>query len=137
MCERVCFMRRPCFGVNTTSGLWRSLCTWRRSRWKYCAAVVALHDLHVVLGAQREEALDARRRVLGALALVAVRQQQHEPVVLTPLVLGGDDELVDDDLGAVDEVAELRLPHHQRVGVGVGVAVLVTRARRTPTSSES
>ena len=94
-------------------------------------------ELHVVLGGQHEEALDARRRVLGALALVAVRQQQHQPVALTPLVLGGDDVLVDDDLGAVDEVAELRLPHHQRVGVGVGVAVLVTRAPRTRTSSES
>ena len=63
-------------------------------------------------------------RVLGALALVAVGQQQHEPVALAPLVLGGDDVLVDDDLGAVDEVAELRLPQHERSVVGVGVAVL-------------
>ena len=42
MGDRVCFIRSPCFGVNTTSGVCRSLCTWRRSRWKYCAAVVAL-----------------------------------------------------------------------------------------------
>ena len=56
-------------------------------------------------------------RVLGALALVAVGQQQDEPGGLVPLVLGGDDELVDDDLGAVHEVAELRLPHDERVRV--------------------
>jgi hypothetical protein len=46
-----------------------------------------------------------------------VGQQQHEAALLAPLVLGGGDELVDDDLAAVDEVAELRLPQHQRVGV--------------------
>ena len=43
---------------------------------------------------------------------------------LPPLVLGGDDVLVDDDLRAVDEVAELRLPQHQRFAVGVCIPVL-------------
>ncbi len=86
-------------------------------------------ELHVVLGGEHEEALDAGRRVLGALTLVPVRQQQHQPVALTPLVLGGDDVLVDDDLGAVDEIAELGLPHDQRIGVGVRVAVLETHRR--------
>ena len=73
-------------------------------------------DPQVVLGAQREEALDARAGVLGALALEAVGEQQREAATLAPLVLGGDDELVDDDLRAVDEVAELRLPADPRVG---------------------
>ena len=40
------------------------------------------------------------------------------------LALARSDELVDDDLGAVREVAELRLPDHQRVRVGERVAVL-------------
>ena len=80
--------------------------------------------LNVVLGRGREEALDPRRRVLRSLALVAVGQEQHEPVVLTPLVLGRADVLVEDDLGAVDEVTELRLPDHQRVRIGLGIAVL-------------
>ncbi len=65
-----------------------------------------------------------RRAVLGTLAFVTVRKEEHHAVLLVPLVLGGDDVLVDDDLGTVDEVAELRLPHHQRVTVGVGIAVL-------------
>ena len=39
-------------------------------------------------------------------------------------------ELVDDDLRAVGEVAELRLPHHQRLRVGEAVAVLEAEHRR-------
>jgi hypothetical protein len=39
-----------------------------------------------------------------------VRQQQHEAVGAQPLGLAGGDVLVDDDLRAVGEVAELRFP---------------------------
>jgi hypothetical protein len=63
--------------------------------------------LHVVLRAQLQIALGARRRVLGPLALVAVRQQHHEAADAAPLRFAGGDELVDDDLCAVGEVAEL------------------------------
>ena len=81
-------------------------------------------DLHVVERAQLQEALQARRGVLGALAFVAVRQEQREPAQAAPLGFARGNELVDHDLGAVAEVAELRLPDHQRVRVGGGVAVL-------------
>ena len=40
--ERVSFIRSGRLGVNCTSGLRTSRRIWRRSRWKYCAAVVAL-----------------------------------------------------------------------------------------------
>ena len=79
--------------------------------------------------AQLQEALRAAGRVVGALALVAVRQQQRQRRLLAPLHLAGGDELVDDRLGAVDEVAELRLPQHQRVGVLHRVAVLEAHRR--------
>ena len=53
----------------------------------------------------------------GALALEAVRQQQHDPPSAGPTWPGrGADELVDHDLGAVDEVAELGLPHARASG---------------------
>ena len=81
-------------------------------------------DAHVALGAESQEALDARARVLRALALVAVRQQEREAARLAPLRLGAGEELVDDDLRPVDEVAELRLPHHECPVVGHRVAVL-------------
>ena len=76
-----------------------------------------------------QEALEARRGVLGARALVAVREQQRQARGLAPLGQAGDDELVDDDLGAVDEVAELRLPEHERLRRLLRVAVLEAHAR--------
>ena len=79
---------------------------------------------HVVLGAHLQEPLDPRGGVVGSLALVAVRQQQHDRGALAPLLLGRGDELVDDRLRAVDEVPELGLPQHQRVGSLDRVAVL-------------
>src|SRR5262245_43073261 len=75
-------------------------------------------DLHVVLGAELEEALEARARMLGALALVPVREQQDEAARPLPLRLGRRDELIDDDLRPVHEVAELRLPDDETVRVG-------------------
>src|SRR5690606_35516850 len=86
-------------------------------------------DLHVSLGAQLEEALETRAGVLRALSFVAVGQEHHEPRHATPLVLGAGDELIDDDLRAVDEVAELRLPDDEAPRIGGGVAVLEAEDR--------
>ena len=44
-------------------------------------------DLHVVLGAQLQEALEARRGMLGTLALVAVRQEQRQAATAGPIWL--------------------------------------------------
>src|SRR5436309_3520547 len=81
-------------------------------------------NLHVVLGAELEEALEARVRVLGALALVAVREEQHEAAHALPLRLRAGEELVDDHLRTVDEVAELRLPEDQPARIGEAHAEL-------------
>ena len=62
--------------------------------------------------------------MLRPLALVAVRQQADEARHAQPLALARRDELVEHDLRAVGEVAELRLPHDERVGLGQRVAVL-------------
>ena len=70
---------------------------------------------HVVLCAQLEVTLDAGRRVIRALALKTVRQHEDERAALAPFLLRGGDELVNDGLGAVGEIAELRFPHNQRV----------------------
>ena len=79
--------------------------------------------LHVAVGAQLEEALQAGARVLRALPLVAVRQQQHQPRHALPLRFAAGEELVDDHLGHVGEVAELGLPDHQRLRIRGAVAV--------------
>src|SRR5204863_9688557 len=88
----------------------------------------AVRDADVALGAELEEPLHAATRVLRARALVAVWQQQGEPRGLAPLGEARDEELVDDDLGAVNEIAELRLPQHQRLGGLDAVAVLEREA---------
>src|SRR5262249_16799373 len=81
-------------------------------------------DLDVVLGRQLQEAFDARARVLRPLPFVAVRQKKDEPREAEPLVLGRDDELIDDDLRRVEEVAELRLPHDEAARAVEAVAIL-------------
>ena len=76
--DRLSFIRSGRLGVNSTSGLRTSRRIWRRSRWKYCAAVVALQTWMLSSAHEGEEALDAGARVLGPLALEAVGQQQDE-----------------------------------------------------------
>src|SRR5262249_40147081 len=71
-----------------------------------------------------EVALGPRARVLRPLPLVAVRQEEHDAAAALPLRLGARDELVDDDLRAVREVAELRLPEDELLRVGQAEAEL-------------
>ena len=83
----------------------------------------AVDDLPIVLGAKLEVALEPGRGMLRPLAFIAMRQQQHEARHAQPFALARRDELVDHHLGAIGEVAELRLPQHQRVGLGEAVAI--------------
>src|SRR5438309_4124601 len=93
----------------------------RRSRW--------LADLDIVVRRELQVALNARARVLRTLALVSVRQQHHNARKQSPLRLASGDELVDDDLRAVREVAELRLPKHQRLRIVASETVLKPKHR--------
>ena len=72
-----------------------SSAAWRRSRWKYCAAVVQLAIAHVDVGGELQEPLGPRAGVIGPLPFVRVRQQQHERRPLPPLAARRHDELVD------------------------------------------
>ena len=95
----------------------------------------AVRDPDVLLRGELEEPLEAGARVLRPVALVAVREQQRQPRGLTPFRQARDEELVEHDLRAVHEVAELRLPEHERLGRRDRVAVLepergVLRERR-------
>jgi hypothetical protein len=66
----------------------------------------------------------------GPWPFVAVRQQQHEAAHALPLLLAGGDELVDDDLRAVGEIAELRFPQRQRDSGRRRCSRIRSRARR-------
>src|ERR1035438_6002314 len=63
-----------------------------------------------------------------ALALVAVRQKHHQTRRKIPFVFGGADELVDDHLRAVYEIAELRLPENQSFRIVAAETIFKTDA---------
>ena len=84
---------------------------------------------HVVLGAKLQKAFKAGRRVLGPLAFVAVRKEHHKAVLGLPLVFGGADKLVNNDLRSVGKVAKLRLPNHERFRAGHSIAVIKSEHR--------
>src|SRR6516225_2959184 len=89
----------------------------------------AIGDLHIVLAAHLQEALQARGGMLGALAFIAVGQQADEARHAQPFALAGGNELVEDDLGAVGEIAELRLPQGEGVRLGERIAVFEAQHR--------
>src|SRR6266851_1447678 len=87
-------------------------------------------DLHIVFAAELEETLEPRRGMFRPLPLPAMRQEKHEARHAQPLRFAGADELVDNDLGAVGEIAELRLPQDQGAWLGEAVAIFETEHGR-------
>ncbi len=75
----------------------------------------AVHDLDVVVCAQLQEAFGTCTGVLGSGTLKAVRQQHDQSAQAVPLVLGTGDELVNDHLRRVDEIAILRFPDNEGI----------------------
>jgi hypothetical protein len=73
------------------------------------------HD-PVVLAAHLQEPFEPGRGVFGALALEPVRQEAHEARHAQPFRFARADELVEHDLRAVGEIAELRLPEVSALG---------------------
>ena len=69
--------------------------------------------------------------MLGSLAVVTVGKRHYQTGTLEPFGFSGSDELIDDALGVVREVAKLRLPHNERIGRSEGVSVLETETATT------
>ncbi len=72
-----------------------------------------LDDLDVVLRREREKSFEPRAGMFRPHALESVRQQQHESRQPPPFVFRAGDELINDDLRGVHEIAELRFPNHK------------------------
>src|SRR5712692_1128871 len=89
----------------------------------------AIGDADVALRAEREETLQSGARMLRALAFVSMGQEQRQARRLPPLHEARDDELVEDYLAAIREIAVLRLPQHQCLRGRHRVAVLEAHAR--------
>ena len=70
-------------------------------------------DAHVDLSRHLQKAFETTGRVIRALSLIAVGQEQHQRWRLIPLGKAGEDKLIDDRLGDVDKIAILGLPEYQ------------------------
>ena len=66
--------------------------------------------MDVVFRSELDEALDAGAGMFRPLAFVAVRKKHDQAGEQVPLGFSGTDELVDDGLSNVGEVAELCFP---------------------------
>ena len=64
-----------------------------------------------------------RAGVLRPHTFKPMGQQQNDSAQATPFVFGSRDELVDDGLGRIHKIAELRLPHHETVRTIEAIAV--------------
>src|SRR5437763_3862470 len=83
-------------------------------------------DLQVVFRGEEEEPFEAGARVLGAFAFERVRQQKHKAAEAAPLVFRARNELINDNLRGIHEVAILGFPEDQAFGIVERIAVLET-----------
>src|SRR5579864_3049909 len=88
-----------------------------------------LADLNVVLCGKLQISLNAPAGMFRSLAFIAVRQEHHHSGKQSPFVLSGHNKLINDDLCAVGEIAELCFPKHQRVRIVAAEAVFESQHR--------
>src|SRR5688572_5578782 len=84
-------------------------------------------DLHIVFGAEAQKAIQPAAGVVRPLALVAMRQKQHQIAGLTPFCFRAGDEVIDDYLSPVGKVSELSFPEDQAERVRHAIAKLKTQ----------
>src|ERR1700722_19053144 len=82
-----------------------------------------LADLNIVASGQLQEALHTRARMFGALAFITVGQKKDKAGEQVPLIFSGADELIDDGLRDIGEVAKLGFPQDQSFGIVATVSV--------------
>ena len=89
-----------------------------------------IRHVHIPFRAQLQEALESRARVLRPLPLEPMREQEDDARILPPLRPVRGEELIDDRLRDVGEVAELRFPEHEVFRRGCTEPVLEAQYRR-------
>ncbi len=122
--EVASFSRSRPLGVRRTSGRALGWMAWRRSTWKYWAAVVQLTMRMFSCAASCMKRSSRALECSGPLPSYPCGRRRVSRERLVPLREARDDELVDHHLGRVDEVPELGLPEDERGGAGDRVAVL-------------
>src|SRR5262245_5437356 len=86
-------------------------------------SVRRLTNLEVVPGRELQETLDTCTGVLRSLSFEAVGKKHHYARKQSPFVFTGADELIDNSLGDVNKITELRFPKHECFWIVTAVAV--------------
>ena len=121
--------RSRLFGVITMSGRRSLASACSRSRWKNCAGVVGLTTVMLSSAPIFRNRSRRAEECSGPLPSKPCGSSSVSRDFSPHFDSDDDDELVDDHLRAVGEVAVLRLPDHERRGARDGVAVLEPEAR--------
>src|SRR5438105_2051935 len=89
-----------------------------------------LHHLNVVIGSEFEKTFHACARMLRALTLHSVGQQQGNAAQPSPFVFRRSNELIDDHLSDIPEIPELSFPCNESIGSIQAVAVFKSEHAR-------
>ena len=116
--------RSMLFGVNTTSGLRQWPQGLAAQQMKILHSSRRLANLEIIPGRELQETFRTGARMFRSLAFVAVGRSSTTPESSPHLIFAGADELIDHRLRHVGEVAKLRFPHHQGLGIVPAVAIL-------------
>ena len=87
-----------------------------------------LADLDVVFSGELKKTFEACAGMFRSLAFKAVGEKQDDAGGKIPLILTCANELVDDDLRAVNEIPELRFPQNKSFGIVAAETVFKTEA---------
>lgn len=92
--------------------------------------IVVIHSVKwykLVLIAKLEVSLGSGRWVLWTCTIVSVRQQHYKAVLHIPFCLTRCNELIDNNLGTISKITELRFPKSQTIWIGLCISKLVTK----------
>jgi len=76
---------------------------------------------------QLKETFQSGRRVLGTIAIVAVRQEHDKSILNIPFRFSRDDFGVDHNLSSVSEISELGFPKAESVRVSLGISIFESK----------
>jgi hypothetical protein len=109
------FMPQQTFGLHHDEGSTKVAMHLPAEQMEILCRCARVADLYIVLGTQLQETFGPRARVLSALPLVTVRQQQNQTAIALPFRLAAHEKLVDLDLSAIGEISELGFPEYERI----------------------
>jgi len=83
------------------------------------------HEL--ILVTKKQESLSSAWWVLRSISIISMRQESNQSILDVPLDLSWNDKLIDNDLGSICKVTELRFPKSKGIGMGLCISKLKSK----------